>query len=364
MGSGFFIGDDGRLVTNYHVIADLVHHPRRYRAELGGGGSPVDTATILAIDLVHDLAILGTEPRPRPHFSLQPVPVQQGDRLYALGHPHDLGLSIVEGTYNGLLQHTLYARLHFTGSINPGMSGGPTIAADGRVVGINVSTAGEQVSFLVPVDRAIALAATVVGGGDRPLLATVRDQVHDFQDAYLARLFTDSIKTVDLGPFRAVTEPAEFFRCWAEVPPQTDRPYEYSTHQCSSDDQLFIARDQQSGIVQLTHELITATSLNPSRYYALYTSIFARDNTPAGVEEHVTSWRCHTRNLEVGSNAIRAAQCLRAYRKLEGLYDGVVKLAILGPRDAGLVSTLALSGVSFENLERISARFLELVTWH
>ncbi len=365
VGSGFFIDTGGRLVTNYHVIAELVHQPDRYRVELSGGATASDTATILAIDVVHDLALLQATRPPRAAFRLTPVSIDQGDRLYSLGHPHDLGLSIVEGTFNGLLQHTLYPRMHFTGSINPGMSGGPTITADGRVVGINVSTAGNQVSFLVPVDRAIALAEGVTGsnGAGGALLATVREQLHGFQEAYLAQLFADSTKRVEMGPFRPVTEPAPFFRCWADIPPRNDQPYEVSVHSCSSDDQVYIARDQQSGIVELTHELVTNKGLISPRYFALYSSVFAHDHTPAGVEEHVTSWRCRTRTLGVQATTMRAVLCLRAYRKLKGLYDGVIKVAQLGRKDAGLVSTLALSGVSFANLDRITTRFLEQAAW-
>jgi hypothetical protein len=366
VGSGFFIDDRGRLVTNYHVVADLVHHPERHRAELGDGSTPGDTVAILAIDVVHDLAILQAAARPRAHFTLGPAPVNQGDRLYALGHPKDLGLSIVEGTYNGLLRHTLYPKLHFTGSLNPGMSGGPAITSDGRVVGVNVSTAGNQVSFLVPVDRVIALAARLETPGyarAENLLDEVARQITAYQDVYLDSLLTASSKTVDLGPYRVVTEPAAFFRCWGDVPRETDLPYERAEHSCSTDDEVYIAEDQQSGVVELTHELITTSALNPLRFFALYTSLYQRDNTPSGSEEHVTSWRCGTRNVRTETTPLRATLCLRAYRKLAGLYDGVVKVAVLGHRNSGLVSTLTLSGVTFQNIQRLTARYLGQIAW-
>src|SRR3990170_4839037 len=50
VGSAFFAAADGRLITNYHVIAQLVHDPDRYRAVLvdsAGGTAPL---TVLAID--------------------------------------------------------------------------------------------------------------------------------------------------------------------------------------------------------------------------------------------------------------------------------------------------------------------------
>src|SRR6201999_2275505 len=84
-------------------------------------------------------------------FNLTDFELGQGARVYSLGNPHDVGLSIVEGTYNGQLAETLFERIHFTGSLNPGMSGGPAIDRAGRVVGVNVASMGNQLSFLVPI---------------------------------------------------------------------------------------------------------------------------------------------------------------------------------------------------------------------
>jgi hypothetical protein len=366
MGSGFFISADGHIVTNYHVIADLIHNPDRYRAEVIHDAITSQKVTILAIDVVHDLAILRTDLTARNHFTLGAAPVRQGDRLYSLGHPNDLGLSIVEGTHNGLLQHTLYPKLHFTGSINPGMSGGPAITADGLVVGINVSTSGNQISFLVPVERAAKLTATALAPTYRPparLIDEVAGQIKAYQDVYLKELFTDRSKTVELASYRVVTEPAAFFRCWGDATRRKELAYQHANHRCSTDDYVFIASEQQSGIVNLTHELITTASLGASRFFALYSSIFQGDNTPAGDEEHVTSWRCKTRNVRNAAAPMRVVLCLRRYHKLGELYDSVLKVAVLGRKDSGLVSTLTLSGVSFENVTRLTNRYLERIQW-
>jgi serine protease Do len=366
VGSGFFVNEAGDVITNYHVIAQLVHDPERYRAEVVDATGATRAVQIVAIDVVYDLAVVRSELRPARHFALAEASVAQGSRLYSLGHPGDLGLSIVEGTFNGLLQHTLYPKIHFTGSINPGMSGGPTITHDGRVIGVNVSTAGNQVSFLVPVARALALAERAAG---RPaaepteLLADVGRQVASYQTAYLAGMFDGEGKTVQLGPYRAPTEPAAFFRCWGDSRRQPNLKYQKVTHSCSTDDYVFIAGDQETGLVDLTHELITTTSLNRFRFGALYTSLFGVDNTPGGSEEHVTNWQCRTRNVRNGSTPLRAALCVRRYRKFDGLYDAVLQTAVLGRRDAGLVSTLRMSGVSYENVTALTKRYLEQIAW-
>lgn len=366
IGSGFFVTARGHVVTNYHVISKLVHAPERYRAEVVDGGGASQPVTVLAVDVVHDLAVLGTELRPRTHFTLAPVRVAQGNRLYSLGHPSDLGLSIVEGTYNGHLQHTLYPKIHFTGSINPGMSGGPTITDDGRVIGVNVSTAGNQLSFLVPVERATTLLGQVIAPDyQRPEreLDVVGRQLREYQDAYLNGMFTGDMKTVELGRFRVVTEPAAFFRCWADATRRRDIPYETVHHKCSTDDYVFIAGDQYSGVVDLHHEFISTRTLNSARFFTLYSQRFQRDNTPSGEEEHVTSWRCGTRNVRNGQLPMRSVLCIRRYRKLDGLYDAVLKVAVLGRGDSGLISTLTLSGVTFENIDLLSRRYLEHISW-
>lgn len=366
LGSGFFVTGAGHVITNYHVVAKLIHDPDRYRAELVDVAGVAQPVSLLAVDVVHDLAVLGSEQPPPSYFSLAQPSVAQGTRLYALGHPHDLGLSIVEGTYNGLLRYTLYPRIHFTGSLNTGMSGGPTVDEAGRVIGINVSTAGNQLSFLVPVDRAIALLEqalspdSLAAGG---MLEDVGRQLRDHQQEYLRDMFAGETKTVELGPFRIVTEPAPFFRCWADASRQPEMPYESVHHRCSTDDYVFVAGDQTSGIMELEHQLISTERLGASRFFSLYTSIFSRDNTPAGEAEHVTSWICGTRNVRNDAAPMRTVLCLRRYRKLGELYDAVLKVAVLGRQDAGLVSTLTMSGVSFENVDRLARRYLERIAW-
>lgn len=365
IGSGFFVTPDGEIITNYHVVSKLINSPDRYRAEMIDLAGTAHAVRILGVDVVDDLALLATEARPHSFFSLGPVQVAQGARLYSLGHPEDLGLSIVEGTYNGYLPHARQPRLHFTGALNHGMSGGPTIAEDGRVVGINVATEGEELSFLVPVERAVALQQRVRTPGAQPAattLAQVGQQLRDYQDAYLHDMFAGNVKTVALGPFHVPTEPAPYFRCWADASRRKEMPYESVTHRCSTDDYVFIAGDQSSGVISLDHQLISTKTLNATRFYSLYTTIFHRDNTPSGEEEQVTSWRCTTENVRNADTPMRAVLCLRRYRKLGTLYDAVLKVAVLGHKDVGLVSTLSLSGVTFENVQRLSQRYLEHIS--
>lgn len=367
VGSAFFVTAQGHLITNFHVISQLVHAPARYRVEWVDGRGAAHQAHIVTLDVVNDLAVLRTDTTVGSWFDLQPLELQKGTRLFSLGNPHDLGLSIVEGTYNGLLEHTLYAKIHLTAPINPGMSGGPTVTDAGRVVGVNVSTAGEEVSFLVPAERVRVLLSTALATGfttPKDLLAEAGRQIAANQEVYLRGMFSDSTRTVRLGPFVVPTEPEAFFKCWADADEQKDRPFTVSYHTCSTDDNLFLSADQSSGIVDLTHQLITSKELSRPRFYAAYQAEFQQSfSFDESSSEEVTSYRCSTRNVRSATVTLRAVICMRRYRKLAGLYDAIVKTATLGPADAGLVTTLTLSGVSAANVERLSKLLLRSIVW-
>lgn len=365
IGSGFFVSAEGHVVTNYHVISELVNVPDRYRVELIDGGDTTRAVQVLAIDVVHDLAVLKVAGQQDPWFDLAPVSLDRGTRLYSMGHPHDLGLSIVEGTYNGLLEHTLYPKIHFTGSINPGMSGGPAVTAAGAVVGVNVSTAGEQISFLVPVDRVIALVAEARRPDyQRPdsLLATVAQQMLAYQDLYLARLFADSTPTIALGGYRVPTKPAPFFKCWGDASHGLSRPYETIAHQCSTDDYIYISGDQWSGVLEFKHAVLFTDELNRLRFYSLLTREFAGEALSYQSREVVTPQRCAVDNVRQGTLVLKTVFCTRRYRRLPGLYDAFFKAVTLGDPHRGLVTTLTLSGVTFENARRVVERYLSSIS--
>lgn len=365
-GTGFYVTAAGRMMTNYHVISDWIHDQKNHRIEILHENDSTTVARVIAIDVIADLAILETGLTTPDHFTLDSVAVLQGERLYSLGHPGDLGLSIVEGTYNGFLKHTLYTKIHFTGSINPGMSGGPTITDDGRVVGVNVSTMGQQRGFLVPRERAVALLAEVSAPEFAPtdsFLPIITRQVTAFQDEYLAGMFEGDSRTVDVGEFTVPTEPKPIFRCWGNADRDEESLIETLSHWCSVDDDVFIASDHEAGVIRLEHEVLVAKDIGALRFTRTIAARFAGDHTPGGTEEHVTPWRCTTKNVRTAGATLRAAYCLRRLRKLPGLYDASVKVVTLGSGETALLSTLTLEGVSAANAERVAARWMERISW-
>lgn len=368
IGSGFYATAAGHIVTNYHVISKLIHTPERYRIEVTDATGAPSLAAVLAIDVVYDLAVIRTARPPTSHLTIESSAIEQGTRLYALGHPRDLGLTIVEGTYNGLLQHTLYPKVHFTGSLNPGMSGGPAVSPSGRMVGVNVATEGEQISFLVPAERVIDLlqrSAQAPPISTKSLLPEVGRQILANQARYLDRMFASPAPSIRLGPYALPTKPADFFRCWADAVRRKELPYTLVTHDCSTDDYIFVSSEQSSGIVRFYHQLLATQELNPLQFFTLYSAQNRAGSAAAfGTEEEVTPFRCRTRNVRTDHGKLKAVLCVRQYVKLPTLYDSVFRAATLGARNVGLTTTLALSGASFENVQILARRYLENIRWH
>ena len=203
VGSGFFVGRGGLAVTNFHVVAHLVWKPGSYEAVGVLENDESKRVELLAVDVVHDLAVLRIEGAPTQSLILSASIPPKGQRLYALGNPHDLGMTIIEGSYSGLLEDSLVQTVHLTGTLNPGMSGGPVLNGSGQVVGVSVASAGDEVSFLVPVAFVKTLVENAPASATpEALRAAVSSQLASHQETIAGRLTGSPFQTQSLGPFQ------------------------------------------------------------------------------------------------------------------------------------------------------------------
>jgi S1-C subfamily serine protease len=150
-GSGFFVSADGLIATNYHVIqgAKALKVGREGETTL----RPVRT---VASDPGHDLALLKVDAGGDryPALVLASKPPAIGTRVYAIGNPSGLTNTLSEGLVSGLRQTEQRSWIQATAAISPGSSGGPLLAEDGRVVGVNTMALrdAQNLNFAVPAD--------------------------------------------------------------------------------------------------------------------------------------------------------------------------------------------------------------------
>jgi len=366
IGSGFFVDPDGRIITNYHVISKLILHPDRYRAELVEPAGTIQALSVINVDVINDLALIKAEVSGVPVFRIATTEPQQGTRLYSMGFPQDIGLSIVEGTYNGLMKHALYRKIHFTAPINPGMSGGPTINASGEVVGVNVSSRGQAISFLVPTEAVARLmkSADTAKKDPQNFLEDIRNQIFVHQKVFFSDDLIRSGQTVRIGHYRLPGQLSPFFKCWGDSSHEENSPYQSVDHRCSTDDYIYISGEHSSGIMRFSHRFITSDEMNPFRFNHVYSESFkSSGHYMPGNEEEVTKFECKSGTVKRGEIVFKTAFCARGYRKLRGLYDVVFKAAVLGSENSGLETELDISGVSFEKAVALTKGYLEMITW-
>lgn len=365
LGSGFYVDAEGRAVTNFHVVAQVVHEPDAYLLELHQQGEVPRPLEVLAVDVVNDLAVVRDARQPALHLELSEAEPLQGARLYAFGNPLDLGAAVVEGTFNGRVESSYYEQYHFTGAINSGMSGGPTIDGEGRVIGVNVATLrrGNLVGFLVPVAHARALLHSAQAQDVPPLLEQVRAQLLANQEA-LAEWTLAHLSTTRLGSYRLPRIDSESMRCWGDRRARSFETYAKTRHGCSLPPGVFISEEHDSGGVAFDHTLLSSSELNRFQFYTLLEEEFGRGLAANRADrEDVGRYACHTDFVDRDGLRLKAVLCLRAYRKLPGLYDGVLKVVTLAEDRVGLTSELRLSGFAPETVERLTRRFLEEITW-
>lgn len=348
-GSGFFAGD-GYIVTNFHVISDLVFHPERHRAQYRNADDERGDLTVLYFDVVNDLAVLRSDDYQGPSLKIARQSPANGERIYAMGHPHDLGLSVVEGTYNGLLEDKLIPRIHYTGSLNPGMSGGPALDKNNQLVGVNVSGMGDQVSFLVPARYVRELLNNVREDHDVDFKKLVSQQLAIHQQKYLEPILDTAFNQISLGPYIVPGKLTEAFECWGSTNEPDEKLYNASSHKCETSDYIYLSADDYTGMIEYKHEYFETEKLGVQRFYAfLERHIPSIHVTTDADEKRVTSFACKQGMVENNKLHMKLVSCLRGHKVVEGLYDAFLVLTTAEQDNEGLYSVLMVSGVSYEN---------------
>ena len=159
-GSGFFINDQGYIITNSHVIEEAariwIRIPalgRRFiEVELVGLCPEKDIALLRLPSKEYDF--IQKELGYIPCLSLgDSDSVRRADEVMALGYP--LGQECIKST-TGVISGRHRHMIQMSAAINPGSSGGPLLNINGEVIGIN--TAGyddaQNVNYIIPINDA------------------------------------------------------------------------------------------------------------------------------------------------------------------------------------------------------------------
>jgi putative serine protease PepD len=171
-GTGFVISQDGKIVTNHHVVAGAKSATATF-----SNGTSVPVVGRLADDPEADLAILAIAGKSFPPLVLgESGTLKIGDEVLVIGSPLGLSASLSIGIVaarraegvskeRGFDGEGASWQLQITAPISPGSSGSPVLTRDGRVVGVAVGKArGESLNFAIPVELANRLSTGIAAG--------------------------------------------------------------------------------------------------------------------------------------------------------------------------------------------------------
>ena len=157
-GSGVVWNSDGVIVTNHHVVAGA------RRVEVAFADGQRVAGQIVATDPQTDLAVVRASRSSLPPATFADTLPRVGELAIAMGNPLGFENTVTAGIISGLGRAipgaareapALIDLVQTDAAISPGNSGGALVAADGRVVGINVAyippTVGaESLGFAIP----------------------------------------------------------------------------------------------------------------------------------------------------------------------------------------------------------------------
>jgi S1-C subfamily serine protease len=190
-GSGFLISEDGKILTNSHVVTNdrqlevTLSDQTRYPAKL------------ITRDEANDLAMIQISPRKKLTWLRlgDSDGLQVGQKVLAIGNPFGLNGTLTTGVVSSLGRsirgennQELEGLVQTDAAINFGNSGGPLLDSAGDVIGINTAILGPNgnigIGFAMPINRAKALLEDFQAGRKRPRLGvTVVPVSGDYADA-------------------------------------------------------------------------------------------------------------------------------------------------------------------------------------
>ena len=193
-GSGFFVSEDGYVLTNRHVV----NEPDAQFVVVTNDGQELP-AVLVDTDPFQDIAILDVEGVGFPVATLgDSSQIRIGQTVIAIGNTlSEFRNTVTKGVVSGINRRVtagsaataevIEQAIQTDAAINPGNSGGPLINLKGEVIGVNtaVSVQGEAIAFAIPINQAQRAIQDVQEFGRivRPWLGVRYVLVQNEQDA-------------------------------------------------------------------------------------------------------------------------------------------------------------------------------------
>jgi S1-C subfamily serine protease len=168
IGTGFFISNDGCVMTAAHVVIDsTTQESETGLVILERGTHDEIPARMISFNTYLDAAIICADTKPAAILKIiDTETLKQGEPIYAIGHPMERKWNVTQGIVSRFAYKNHYIEdvpvkrwvLYFSAFISWGNSGGPIIDKNGNVVGMVIEWDGLEIG--VPNNTNIAIPGT------------------------------------------------------------------------------------------------------------------------------------------------------------------------------------------------------------
>jgi len=151
LGTGFFAGSDGSLITNYHVVEGA----EAVRVRLAASGSIVSANKVKGYDLKNDLAVLAIETGTFGTLSLgDSDEVRVGESIVVVSNAEGLEQTVSNGLISGIREFDGSKVFQISAPVSAGSSGAPVFNDRGEAVGVVVASlkSGQNLNFAIPIN--------------------------------------------------------------------------------------------------------------------------------------------------------------------------------------------------------------------
>ncbi len=326
-GSGFVVGTDGLLATNFHVVSEALHDPHKYKIYLVDGDRSIE-AHVVKVNVINDLALIRVDRKfPRAVSMAHHMP-HPGEKVYALGLPEDLNKSVIEGNFNGVVREGPYEKVQMSIPLNSGMSGGPTVNQDGEVIGVNVAVLlfAQNLAFAVPRPLLEQLLLRPEQsyekiGGAKPIDAEIERQLDEVQARLTSELRAAGARTLHLPGFKVNAAPA-FLKCWRTSDDGVKEKWLETSEECQLGNAAMITDEKYGGTFRTRHMVIENKKLNAWQFFNLLESHTLSDASGVYAERFNTPFACDDADLvNAHGLPLKVQYCVNTYVKMSGLYD-------------------------------------------
>jgi hypothetical protein len=248
------------------------------------------------------------------------------------------------------------------------MSGGPTFNEFGAAIGINVATARNDISFIVPsrfLTELIERSTAERYADNVDLKAEVARQVIAYENRYIEQLLASDWQELNLRQFQLPGVISPTVRCW-DNSAKLNAVARYKRYQirCANQNHVYLDADNHFvGRLSYEYYWLESDELNPVQFYNLYESLNKDQIETKPGREIVSNFNCETWFIEVSTQEMKSNLCRREYLDYPGMSDVLFTAALTGHADRGFFMTLIMTGVDFDSALPLIQKFLEETEW-